>query len=170
MSAVTPLTNDNASPEAADIFAGIEQKFGMVPNIFRVMGHHGGVLGGFLKLFEAIQTDLDPQLRELAFLHVSVLNSCEYCTHHHNAAAKAAGVSDGKISDVVNGALENFDGIELDVLRFTDQLTLQTTVDESVVARLRESLSDSQYVALAATVGVANWTNRFNHACGVELL
>ena len=169
MSAVTPLTSENASPEAADIFAGIEQKFGMVPNIFRVMGHHPGVLGGFLKLFEAIQTDLDPQLRELAFLHVSVLNSCEYCTHHHKMAAKATGLSPENSDAVVNGRLEEFDGIELDVLRFSDQLTLQTTVDESVAARLRESLSDSQYVALAATVGVANWTNRFNHACGVKL-
>lgn len=134
MSAVTPLTSEDASPEAADIFAGIEQKFGMVPNIFRVMGHHPGVLGGFLKLFEAIQTDLDPQFRELAFLHVSVLNSCEYCTEHHTMAAKATGLSPEKIDAVVNGRLEEFDGIELDVLRFADQLTLQTTVDESVAA------------------------------------
>ncbi|MBI1310067.1 carboxymuconolactone decarboxylase family protein [bacterium] len=169
MSAVIPLTSENASPQAADIFAGIEKKFGIVQNIFRVMGHHAGVLGGFLKLSEAIHTDLDPQLRELAFLHVSVLNSCDYCTHHHKAAAKAAGVSAEKIDAVINERLEEFDGLELDVLRFADQLTLNTRVEDDVAGRIRESLSDSQYVALAATVGVANWTNRFNHACGVEL-
>jgi len=169
VSTVTPLTDQNASPEAKDIFAAIEHRFGMVPNIFRVMGHRPSVLGGFLRLFEAIQTDLEPRLRELAYLHVSVLNSCEYCTHHHKAAAQSAGLKANKIDAVINGALEQFEGVELDVLSFADQLTLTTNVDESVASRLCETLGESQYVALVATIGVANWTNRFNHACGVEL-
>ncbi|RMG35358.1 MAG: carboxymuconolactone decarboxylase family protein [Planctomycetota bacterium] len=169
MPVVKPLEKENATPAAAELFAAIEQKFGMVPNIFRVMGHHAGVLGGFLKLFEAIQTDLEPRLRELAYLRTSVLNSCDYCTYYHRAAAKSAGMSDDEVDAVVNGRLEEFDGIDHDVLQFAEQLTLRAVVDEPLAERLRQSLTESEYVVLAATVCTANWTNRFNHACGVEL-
>jgi alkylhydroperoxidase family enzyme len=38
-----------------------------------------------------------------------------------------------------------------------------------VVERLRKSLSPAQMVVLAATCGLANWTNRFNDTFAVEL-
>lgn len=52
---------------------------------------------------------------------------------------------------------------------FATQLTTQVRVDDDVVKRLQEFLSPSQLVELTATVGLANFTNRFNEALGVEL-
>ena len=38
-----------------------------------------------------------------------------------------------------------------------------------VLEQLKRSLSPAQLVTLAASVGLANWTNRFNETLGVEL-
>ena len=38
-----------------------------------------------------------------------------------------------------------------------------------VLEQLKRSLSPAQLVTLAATVGLANWTNRFNETFGVQL-
>jgi alkylhydroperoxidase family enzyme len=62
-----------------------------------------------------------------------------------------------------------FNEQEKAVLLFTEQLTQWIDVAPGVASAVREFLSESQYVTLAATVGLANFTNRFNHACGVEL-
>ncbi|HZT78901.1 MAG TPA: hypothetical protein VFA26_01660 [Gemmataceae bacterium] len=78
MPQVAPL-NDAAAPDAAKgLFQGIQAKFGMVPNIFRTMGHAPGVLKATLDLNGAIQHDLDPKLRELAYLKTTQLNDCHY--------------------------------------------------------------------------------------------
>ena len=59
--------------------------------------------------------------------------------------------------------------LEKQVLRFAQQWTEQGKADDDVVAALSKSLSPTQLVVLAATVGLANWTNRFNETFGVQL-
>jgi alkylhydroperoxidase family enzyme len=70
---------DAQSPEAAqNLFRGLQSKLGMVPNIWRTMGHAPDVLQASLALDQAIRKDLDPKLRELAYLKTSELNDCRY--------------------------------------------------------------------------------------------
>ena len=59
--------------------------------------------------------------------------------------------------------------LESAVLRFAEQWTRQGKVAGDVLEQLKQSLSPAQLVTLAATVGLANWTNRFNETFGVEL-
>ena len=75
---VLPLSDEQASAEAKAIFQQIQSHFKMVPNIFRAMGHAPGVLKATLALDGAIHSDLDPKLRELAYLQASRLNHCDY--------------------------------------------------------------------------------------------
>jgi alkylhydroperoxidase family enzyme len=63
----------------------------------------------------------------------------------------------------------DFSDLEKQVLRFAEQWTRQSKAGDEVVAALSQSLSSSQLVVLAATVAVANWTNRFNETFGVQL-
>jgi alkylhydroperoxidase family enzyme len=71
--------------------------------------------------------------------------------------------------------LENYEpssaysDLEKQVLRFAEQWTRQGKAGAEVVAALSRSLSPAQLVVLAATVGEANWTNRFNETFGVQL-
>ncbi|MEW6296885.1 MAG: hypothetical protein AB1671_03990 [Thermodesulfobacteriota bacterium] len=58
----------------------VEHDFGMIPNIFKAMAHSPGLLGVVHSFLRALQehTQLDPKLRELAYLKTSPLNHCAY--------------------------------------------------------------------------------------------
>ena len=64
---------------------------------------------------------------------------------------------------------DQFDAQEKAVLRFAEQLTQDVRVDADTVSELKGFLNDAQMVVLAAAVGQANFTNRFNEAFEVEL-
>ena len=64
---------------------------------------------------------------------------------------------------------DQFDAQEKAVLRFAEQLTRNARVDADTVNELKDFLNDAQLVVLAAAVGQANLTNRFNEAFAVEL-
>jgi alkylhydroperoxidase family enzyme len=75
---VAPLTEDKASESAKGIFKTLQGKMGKVINIFRTMGHAPDVLAATLAMNQAIQSDLPPKLRELAYLKTTRINRCEY--------------------------------------------------------------------------------------------
>lgn len=64
---------------------------------------------------------------------------------------------------------DQFDAQEKAVLRFAEQLTQDARVDADTVNEVKGFLNDAQLVVLAAAVGQANFTNRFNEAFAVEL-
>ena len=64
---------------------------------------------------------------------------------------------------------DQFDAQEKAVLRFSEQLTRNARVDADTIIELKGFLNDAQLVVLAAAVGQANFTNRFNEAFAVEL-
>ena len=76
--------------------------------------------------------------------------------------AQVAAIDDYASSD-------QFDAQEKAVLRFAEQLTQSARVDADTVNELKGFLNDAQLVVLAAAVGQANLTNRFNEAFAVEL-
>jgi alkylhydroperoxidase family enzyme len=79
-------------------------------------------------------------------------------------------LSDAQIKDL--GAVEQshaYSDLEKNVLRFAEQWTRQGKVEASLMQQLAKSLSPAQLVTLAATVGLANWTNRFNESFDVQL-
>jgi uncharacterized peroxidase-related enzyme len=170
MSYLAPLTNEQASPEARALFNGIESAFKMVPNIFRIMGAAPKVLEHTLGLNQAIQSDLDPKLRELAYMTASRINHCGYCEHYHSMFARKVGVTDSQLKQLGFSIDANsFTEIERLVIRFADEWTRQGRASAEVVQTLNKHLTPSQVVVLAATVGLANWTNRFNETFDVQL-
>jgi alkylhydroperoxidase family enzyme len=79
-------------------------------------------------------------------------------------------LSDAQIKDL--GAVEQssaYSDLEKSALRFAEQWTRQGKVEANLVQQLARSLSPAQLVTLAATVGLANWTNRFNESFDVQL-
>jgi uncharacterized peroxidase-related enzyme len=165
-----PPTDAQAPPAARALYESIQQQVGMVPNIFRTMGYQPEVLEAVLKLNDAIQHELPAKLRELAYMKASQVNQCNYCAHYHKLFGKKAGVSAAQIAALDDDAAGDlFNSQEKAVLRFADQLTRQAKVDKATVDELQTFLSPAQLVVLAATVSLANFTNRFNHALDIEL-
>ena len=79
-------------------------------------------------------------------------------------------MSDAQIKDL--GVVETssaYSDLEKNVLRFAEQWTRQGKVEAGLMHQLARSLSPAQIVTLAATVGLANWTNLFNESFDVQL-
>lgn len=166
---VQPLEPSDAPAKSQPILKAIEEKFGQSLNIFSTLAYQPDVLGGTTQINEGIRNDLPETLRELAYFKASQVNGCEYCSHHHKQAAKKAGVSDDKIAAIDDAANDAFGDEEKAVLAYAEQLTKTATVDSATVAQVKEFLNDTQLVTLAATVALANFTNRINHGLDIEL-
>jgi uncharacterized peroxidase-related enzyme len=170
MPQIAPLSDPEAPPASRDLFKEVQAKMGMVPNIFRTMGHAPEVLQATLNLNAAIQKDLPAKLRELAYLSTSQVNGCNYCSHYHKMLGKKAGLSEVQISEIAEyEGSSAYSDLEKAALRFAEQWNKQGKVDKAVLERLARDLTPSQLVTLAATVALANWTNRFNEIMGIEL-
>jgi alkylhydroperoxidase family enzyme len=78
MPRIQPLQDDQANPQARQLFDKIHSAFKMVPNLFRTLGHAPSVLEATLAFDRAIQADLDAKLRELAYLKTASLLGCKY--------------------------------------------------------------------------------------------
>lgn len=167
---VQPLSQDEASEASRPLLEAIEEKYGQSLNIFSTMAYQPDVLKGVATINDGLQNDLPAKLRELAYFKASQVNGCAYCSHYHKMAAQKAGVSEEQIAAIDayhgNGA---FDEQEQAVLSYAEQLTKTAEVDSGTVDRLKGFLNDKQLVTLAATVALANFTNRFNHGLDVQL-
>ncbi len=96
--AVLPLlTDEQAGAEALATFNDIREKrqTDYVNNFWRALAHDPAQLK---TVWEQIQTvmapgALDPLVKELIYVAVSVANGCGYCIHSHTAAARAKGMT-----------------------------------------------------------------------------
>ncbi len=76
MSHLPPLSNDAAAPDSRAILLDLEAKLGQVPNMFRTLAHAPKILDAAVSLTKAIRRELDPKIRELAYLKVVELTDC----------------------------------------------------------------------------------------------
>lgn len=167
---VKALDQSNAPAGSQPILKAIEKKFGQSLNIFNTLAYQPDVLGGVTQINDGIRNDLPEKFRELAYFKASQVNGCEYCSHYHKQAAKKAGASDAQLVAIDNFSRSDaFDDQEKAVLAYAEQLTKTASVDPSTVAQLKTFLDDKQLVTLAATVALANFTNRFNHGLDIQL-
>src|SRR5260370_13687431 len=101
------------------------------------MGHPPAVVEHTLGLNEAIQSGLDPKLRELAYLKASQVLHCGYCHHYHQIFGKRAGLSETQLRE--GEGYENsaaYSDLEKKVLRFAAQWTAKGKGDPTLVAEL----------------------------------
>lgn len=166
---IPPLSDEEAGEARASLEA-FHARLGQVPNMYRTFAHAPRVLDATVAMAKAIREDLDPRLRELAYLKVTHMTDCHVCWHYHEAAARRVGVTGLQVEEI--GYYESspaFSETEKNVLRFAEQWTDQGRVDAEVLARLKATLSAAHLVLLAATVAQANFTSRFNNVFEVEL-
>jgi AhpD family alkylhydroperoxidase len=54
-----------------------------------------------VKAVMATPTLIDPKVKEMIYIAVSIANSCPYCVHSHTAAAKAKGMTDAEHAELL---------------------------------------------------------------------
>ena len=167
---VSPRPQSDAPEKLQKLLGSLKEKYGKIPNIFATMAHQPDVLLGVVTLNDGLQNDLPATLRELAYFKTSQLNGCAYCSKHHAKAALDAGISQEQLDAIGEYASSSlYSDAEKSVLKYAEELTQKATVSDETVAAVQTHIGETELVTLAATVALANFTNRFNHGLGIEL-
>jgi uncharacterized peroxidase-related enzyme len=171
MALVSYVPTAQAAESIRRRFENMETKGHDVPNFLRTLAHSPDIMEAFIGLNGALnRTQLDPKLRELAYVKASEINACGYCMQHHKAGARKAGLNDAQINETESYETNRaYDELQKDVLRYTDEVTRNVTVSDEVIERLKQRLSERELVELAVTVALANFTNRISETLRLEL-
>ena len=104
--AIVPLaTDETAGAQALAVFADIRAKrdTDYVNNFWRALASDPALLKATWERLQIVMAPgaLDPLVKEMIYLAVSVANNCSYCIHSHTAAAKAKGMSNAQHGELM---------------------------------------------------------------------
>ncbi|GLR53749.1 carboxymuconolactone decarboxylase family protein [Shinella yambaruensis] len=107
MSTVKPADDLEADPRVKAVFDDIRatRKSDFVNNMWRYLAFDPALLErtwAEVKAVMATPSTLDPLVKEMLYIAVSVTNGCSYCVHSHTAAAKAKGMTDGQYAELLS--------------------------------------------------------------------
>jgi len=105
MARVRQVAEGDAKGKVEQLYNGIRQKFGCVPNTFQAMATNPSFLEGMLKLNMVAGKALDDKTKELIRIAVSTANNCDYCLDAHVVIAKKMGITDDEISGAIETAV-----------------------------------------------------------------
>ena len=105
MATVTILRDDELSPEAAAVLAEIRavRQSDFVNDFWRALAHDPKTLRRTWESLQEVMAPgaLDPKMKEMLYVAVSIANGCDYCIHSHTAAARAKGMTDAEYAEMV---------------------------------------------------------------------
>jgi uncharacterized peroxidase-related enzyme len=156
-------------PALNPVLAEIEKKSG--PNhFFRVMANRPEAIQPFIGLYKVVMGPgaLERRIKEMTYLAVSYVNECAYCGAHHEKGARAAGLTDTEIHEILTENNQPFTPKEQAALRYARDLTRNADAEDTGDA-VQELFSPEQVVELTLVVCMANFTNRFNNGLSVPL-
>ncbi len=109
---------------------------------------------------------LEHPLLHMVYLRASQINGCAFCIDMHWKDARAAGVSEQKLSllPAWREAPAFFTAREQAALAWTESLTLiaQTHAPDDVYEQAREQFTDAELANLSVAIGAINTWNRLS--------
>ncbi|GGX49903.1 alkyl hydroperoxide reductase AhpD [Tateyamaria omphalii] len=105
--ATLPLISDEeASAEVLAVFDDIRATRGtdFINNFWRALANDPALLASTWGRLKEVMGpgELDPLVKEMLYIAVSVANGCEYCIHSHTAAANAKGMTLAQHSELMS--------------------------------------------------------------------
>jgi uncharacterized peroxidase-related enzyme len=105
MPTVTLLKDQDLSPEAKTVFDDIRTKRGtdFVNNFWRALAHDPKTLRRTWESINEVMAPgaLDPKIKEMLYVAVSIANNCSYCIHSHTASARSKGMTDAEYAEML---------------------------------------------------------------------
>jgi AhpD family alkylhydroperoxidase len=126
MATLPALSDAEADERARAVFDDIRRKRNTdyVNNFWRVVGNDPALLEAVWGRLQEVMGPgaLDPLVKEMIYVAVSVANGCDYCIHSHSAAAKAKGMTPAQHGELLaviamasqTNALATALGVEVD--------------------------------------------------------
>ena len=105
MATVRLLTDDELAPEARAVFDEIRtaRATDYVNDFWRALAHDPVALRRTWDSIRQVMAPgaLDPLVKEMLYVAVSIANGCDYCIHTHAASARAKGMSEAQFMELV---------------------------------------------------------------------
>lgn len=104
--ATVPLLSDDAlSPAARAVFEDIRatRQTEYVNNFWRALANDPATLERTWASLKAVMGPgvLEPKVKEMLYLAVSIAHTCSYCIHSHTAAARAKGMTEAEYGELL---------------------------------------------------------------------
>ena len=105
MATVKLLSDDQLSPEARVIFDDIRRtrQSDFVNNFWRALANDPKTLGRTWESVKQVMAPgaLEPKVKEMLYVAVSIAHGCTYCIHSHTASARAKGMTDQEYAEMI---------------------------------------------------------------------
>jgi uncharacterized peroxidase-related enzyme len=99
---IPPLDPKNTVGKTKQMFDEMQAKFGMVPNLFRVLGNAPAALEAYVNFSRALSSGiLDTKVQEQIGLAVADCNVCDYCLSAHMFIGNRVGLTREEIADAI---------------------------------------------------------------------
>jgi len=169
MPRIEPVQITQAQGKTRQLFDGVQNALGMVPNMMKTMGQSPAVLGAYLGFSQALGGTLDARLREQIALAIAGANRCDYCASAHTLLGAKAGVEAEELARNLRG--QSADAKANAAIQFAQAIVTQhghvTDADLDVV---RDAGYDqAQIVEIVALAALNIFTNYFNHVAQPEI-
>lgn len=106
MSTIALTPNPEHDPRVKAVFDDIRETRGSdyINNLWLYLAFDPTLLEetwAQVKTVMATPGTLDPMVKEMIYVAVSIANSCSYCVHSHTAAAKAKGMTEAQHAELL---------------------------------------------------------------------
>ncbi len=171
MTRLTALNPGEATGKTKELFNGINNKLGMVPNMMKTMGNSATFLEAYLNLNATLGAGaLGAKTGELIALAVAEVNGCDYCLSAHTYigqnlvkidAATLSSARTGNAADAKTAA----------ILKFVKAVlaTKGSVSDDDLAAVQSAGLSEGEIGEIIGHVALNVMTNYFNNTARTEI-
>jgi uncharacterized peroxidase-related enzyme len=171
MQKISAINPETATGKSKELFTAVHNKFGMVPNMMRTMGHSPAVLSGYLAFNGALgESSLGAKLGEQIAITVANANGCGYCNAAHSfIGEKIVGMDNKTIEESKEGKAADLKTQA--ALSFSKALiTKKGMVSDTEIESLKKAgFTDAAITEIIAYTGFNIFTNYFNNALKVAL-
>ena len=172
---VSYVEREQATPETLAFYDKAENRFEMLLNIFKVLGHTPELGEAFTNSVMAMLKDgeIDWLTKELLILKATLRNECQYCVVQHETLSKRLGISEQKIADLEGDKYKtspHFSDGEKGLLDLTVQIGVDANrISSELWSRLKEHFSEPQIVEAVYVITQYIAISKFGDALGVYL-
>jgi AhpD family alkylhydroperoxidase len=105
MAVVRLVEYEEAPPEVRAVYDDImaTRKVDRVNNFWKALANHPPTLAQVWAEVKTLMAPgaLDPLTKEMIYVAVSATNGCDYCSHSHTAAARAKGMTEEMLGELM---------------------------------------------------------------------
>ena len=159
-----------ATGKTKELYDGIQQAFGGVPNLFQMLGDNPAMLEAVLGLNAAITVEgLTTKDVEQIALTVSSVNACDYCVATHVAVGSQLKIEETELMDNIQGVSK--DPKMAAILKFTKEATLNRgQVTKETIKEVTDfGVNKQTIIEILGVVGLYTFLNYLNHLTQPEI-